>query len=236
MQELMILLLKIAGAILIGLIGGNGAVYVFNRIPPSWLCDYGETPDPVKFPEGVQRVKSYPWKWVFSMVFVLISVWLLIADWLYAFPAIFAIWTLLELALADKLYMILPDQFILMLGISAIGFLPFHVNFLSPLLGALLGGGALLFVGILGKLIFKKESLGFGDVKLFAMLGLCVGPQGAAFLLIATSLWSALVYSWRLLRKKIKKGDYQPMADNIAFVSTIYLIFSHSYPEFFKLF
>ncbi len=28
----------------LGVLLGNGAVYVFNRLPASWLCDYGEVP------------------------------------------------------------------------------------------------------------------------------------------------------------------------------------------------
>ena len=34
-----------AAAIASGIIMGCGAVYIFNKIPGKWLCDYGKEPD-----------------------------------------------------------------------------------------------------------------------------------------------------------------------------------------------
>jgi hypothetical protein len=38
------ILITCAVAIVLGVILGSGAVYVFNRIPAAWLTDYGEEP------------------------------------------------------------------------------------------------------------------------------------------------------------------------------------------------
>jgi leader peptidase (prepilin peptidase) / N-methyltransferase len=46
---------------------------------------------------------------------------------------------------------------------------------LDNLYGGLAGGGILLLIYIIGFLIYRKEALGFGDVKLFFMAGLFLG-------------------------------------------------------------
>jgi leader peptidase (prepilin peptidase)/N-methyltransferase len=44
--------------------------------------------------------------------------------------------------------------------------------------GALVGGGSIWGVGFLGKLVFRKEAMGFGDVKFMAMVGAVLGWRG----------------------------------------------------------
>ena len=53
----------------------------------------------------------------------------------------------------------------------------FRRDFVGPMFfGALTGLGTLFLMGLLGKLIFRKNSLGLGDVKLAGMIGLFLGP------------------------------------------------------------
>ena len=47
--------------------------------------------------------------------------------------------------------------------------------FLSSLCGAIAGGGSIFLLGVAGKIIFKKEAMGGGDVKLMAMIGSIIG-------------------------------------------------------------
>lgn len=49
----------------------------------------------------------------------------------------------------------------------------------SSLLGMALGAGLTYSVGVVGKAVFRKEAMGFGDVKLMGMVGALVGWQGA---------------------------------------------------------
>ncbi len=51
-----------------------------------------------------------------------------------------------------------------------------HIDIVSSILGVLAGGGGFLLIGLLGQKLFKKESLGGGDVKLAAMMGAFIGP------------------------------------------------------------
>ena len=52
-----------------------------------------------------------------------------------------------------------------------------HIKVTSSILGIFAGGGSFLLIGWLGQKMFKKESLGGGDIKLAAMMGAFIGPS-----------------------------------------------------------
>ena len=218
------LLIIIGLSIIIGILAGNSAVIVFNRIPAHWLCDYNEVPSKELLQNDSQRLKSYPWKMVFSMMFVLCAIKMAVYDWQYALTAIVSLWALLIIAVADKKYMIIPDQFVVLLAVTAFGYVPYHGSFLSPLWGALAGGGFMLVVGLTGKLIFKKETMGFGDVKLLAAIGLMTGPVGVAIIIVVCSFLSAIDFTVLIMRKKIKRTDVIPLAPYAAFSTAVYSV------------
>ena len=207
-------------AIPAGVTIGCSAVAVFNRIPANWLCDYGEEPcDLLK--SGCVRLNPFPWAWVFSVFFSCMAL-------IFANPVpLVSLWAMLIIAISDKKYMIIPDQFVALLAFTAI----FSANYLESLYGCLLGGGCMLTIGITGKLLYKRDALGFGDVKLFAAIGLITGPYGTALILAASSFLSCLVFSIGLLSKRIARTDVLPLGPYIAiayffhelFKSTIWL-------------
>ena len=59
-------------------------------------------------------------------------------------------------------------------------------------LGALAGGGSIYAVGVLGKLVFRKEAMGFGDVKYMAMVGAVLGWRGALLTLVLACLFGSV--------------------------------------------
>ncbi|MFC1467919.1 prepilin peptidase [Verrucomicrobiota bacterium] len=63
---------------------------------------------------------------------------------------------------------------------------------INSVTGLLLGGGVLWGVAILGKFMFKKDAMGFGDVKLMAGLGACFGWQSIPFIIFFSSLIGAV--------------------------------------------
>lgn len=59
---------------------------------------------------------------------------------------------------------------------------------LRSVIGMALGGGLLWGVAVVGKAIFKKDAMGFGDVKLLAALGAWFGWQSIPFIVFVSSL------------------------------------------------
>lgn len=220
-----IVLVKVIIAVLIGVLQGNGAVYFFNKMPASWLCDYGETPSEELLNPTTQRIKSNPWKYLFSMGFVILNTKLVVDDWQFALAASAALWILLELALSDKKYSIVPDQLLILLAITAIGVIPFHSSWKAPLFGALIGFSIMMLIALVGKLAYRRDTLGGGDIKLFSALGLIAGPRGILFIFAATTLLSAACFAYLLAKKRAKITDSLPMVPYIATAAAFYLVF-----------
>ncbi|MCC6742156.1 MAG: prepilin peptidase [Planctomycetia bacterium] len=61
----------------------------------------------------------------------------------------------------------------------------------ASLLGAAVAAGAIWFVGFLGKVAFRKEAMGFGDVKLMAWIGGLIGWKAAIFTFLIASCLGA---------------------------------------------
>lgn len=55
---------------------------------------------------------------------------------------------------------------------------PHLASLIAGALGALAGAGSIWLVGVLGKLLFRKDAMGLGDVKYMAMIGAILGWRG----------------------------------------------------------
>ena len=231
MTDILLIGIKCLAAILAGIFAGNGAVYFFNKMPAAWLCDYGEKPSEELLDPYTQRVKSYPWKFIFTMLFVVLGIKMVMDDWQFAIAGICALWLLLEMAIADQKYLIVPDQLIILLALTALGFIPFHGNWLDCLIGGAVGFGVMGFVAILGKMAYRRDTLGGGDIKLFASLGLITGLNGILIIFVIATLISAAHLIWLLARKKIKRSDTVAMVPYIAIAASVYLVFLWGYAD-----
>lgn len=79
---------------------------------------------------------------------------------------------------------------------------------ISPLLswfiGVVVGGGLIYFIGVFGKIIFRKEAMGFGDVKLLAMIGGFYGWRCSVVVLFTACLFGAVcgIINWLSTRDR----------------------------------
>lgn len=224
-DNLTVKFLIVAASIIVGFLAGYFAVYAFNQFPSGWFCDYGEEPGQKLISKEAKRVRSYPWKPALAMIFTVICIKLGIEDWQFAIPAIVAIWVIVEIIIADRLYMIIPDQFIILLAVTGFGFIPFYDNFMEPIWGALLGMAPMMLIYLIGKLLFKKEIMGFGDVKLMAAIGFLLGPVGILFTFIIGFISSGSFFGVALLMKKIKMKDEEPLGPFLGIAAILYLVF-----------
>ena len=92
---------------------------------------------------------------------------------------------------------------------------------INMFLGMLVGGGIFLLITLVGGLIYGKEAMGFGDVKLMGALGLFFGLSNIIIITLVSFLIGA-VLSIGLLATKIKKSDeYIPFGPFIVIATYI---------------
>lgn len=213
---------------------------LFDRIPAGWLCDYGEAPgdELLSFP----RLPRKRYGFLFALLLGA-SYPLLFLQYGFSLPGAFfffgaALPVLLLLAAADAKYTIMPDQLTGLLALLGVFYGiaggvymaltgPFTVlGCLSPLFGALAAGGAPAILLVVGALLFKREIMGFGDVKLLAAIGLFCGLKGSVLVLLLTVLLSGLTFALLMAAGRLKRGDMRPLGPFIAAAAFAYLLFS----------
>ncbi len=91
-----------------------------------------------------------------------------------------------------------------LLMVAAVGFVPHHDGgLLQGVWGGLIGFGVMLVTALLGRIIYKKRSLGGGDIKLFGALGLCPGADGILSVFILSTFLSAFHMGFLMIKKRI---------------------------------
>lgn len=78
------------------------------------------------------------------------------------------------------------------------------------LLGMVTGGGIFLLITVIGGLIYGKEAMGFGDVKLMASLGLLFGLSNIIVITLLSFLIGAILSVLLLITKIKKSSEYIP--------------------------
>jgi leader peptidase (prepilin peptidase)/N-methyltransferase len=139
-----------------------------------------------------------------------------------------AIFGLLLGTFVDFEHFILPDRVTLggiLAGLALSGLVPalhgerdvLH-GLLWSSLGSMLGWGTLWLTAIIGTWVFKKEAMGFGDVKLLGAIGAFLGSKAVLFTILASSLFGALVgltlvvFRRREMQSRIPFGPYLSLA------------------------
>jgi leader peptidase (prepilin peptidase)/N-methyltransferase len=93
------------------------------------------------------------------------------------------------------------------------------VGFTRSVTGALAGGTTIYAMGAFGKMVFKKEAMGGGDVKLMAMIGAVLGWKLALFTFFVAPVFGAVVgviMKIRDGRETIAYGPYLSLAAMVA--------------------
>ena len=129
---------------------------------------------------------------------------------------------LLAIALIDGQHYLIPDALSLGgLGAGlALSLLPGPPTPLAAVLGASLGFGVLLAVGILGEWAFRKPAMGGGDMKMMAMVGAFLGPAGAMLTIFLGAVVGTVVFGPVSLKTKkdVPFGVFLALGAAIAFL------------------
>lgn len=109
-----------------------------------------------------------------------------------------------------------------------------HLSLKDSLLGAILGGGILLLVGIFGKALFKKPAMGGGDVKLAAMIGAFLGWQQILLVLFLSFLIGAVIgTAVELMKGTLSKRRQIPFGPYIALSGILAIFFGQDLINFY---
>ena len=157
----------------------------------------------------------------------------------YGLSNYFIIFTLLSyclvaIAFIDLDHMIIPNGFIL-LGLGGIVFIYFNdlllIDWQDGATGALIFGGFLFIIGVLGEFILRKESIGLGDVKLGLVLGGILGAKLSIVALYLSFACAALSIMILMGLKKINTSNKIPFGPYLSLGTFFTLMTSTSSGE-----
>lgn len=141
-----------------------------------------------------------PISWIYPLVETLTAVLFVLSFWKFGLSwqflsSLILLSALIVITFIDLRHQIIPDLISIpgiLLGLIFSFLIPgFH--WLNSLIGVLLGGIFFYLMAWGGQLLFKKESLGGGDIKLAAMLGAFLGWQKLILVFFLSSFLGALV-------------------------------------------
>ena len=137
---------------------------------------------------------------------------------------------LLVLSLVDMEIYEIPDGCLLIGLIAWVAAEPFlfvsWTDLAMHLLAGLILGGAILFLSLLFDKLLKKESMGGGDIKLFALAGLYVGLVQSLFVLLFSCVVGLLLAA--LIRSRVSEAEGRiPFGPAIAITTWFVLLYGN---------
>ena len=152
--------------------------------------------------------------------------WMMLCHWLMTFGLLLG--TGIDL---DDFW--IPDRVTwggIMIGIPLSALVPtlhgetvWNLGLIASVKGATLGFGLLWLVGFLGKLAFKKDAMGFGDVKLLGAIGAFLGAPATLFVVFASALMGSIVGVTLILMGKSELGGRIPFGPYLSAAALLWL-------------
>jgi leader peptidase (prepilin peptidase)/N-methyltransferase len=99
-------------------------------------------------------------------------------------------------------------------------------------LGIITGAGVISFLMLAGKMIYKKEAVGEGDIFLMGAIGSFVGSKGVIDVLILSSFLGGVYGVILILLKKLTRYSHIPFGPFIAISSIIKIYTNFSFLNF----
>lgn len=195
---------------------GALALLILNRMPAKCFCDYDEVPDERHTPPRVGKWQGILCALVLAAAFALIVGRMGVS--VTGLSMCFFTVVLAMIALSDLKFCIIPDELIIAGCVFAvIGAMPCVLTgegwqqWLSPIFGAAIGGGVILAINLVGRIVYKKDALGMGDLKLMVICGIACGTAGTVIAILAGILSAGLFYAVCILLRKVRSDAFLPL-------------------------
>jgi leader peptidase (prepilin peptidase)/N-methyltransferase len=135
----------------------------------------------------------------------------------------------------DLKHFIIPN--VLTFSMMALGFIKsfdpnlnsIFPNYINSLIGGLLGYGIIWSIIFFYKQIRKKEGMGLGDAKLFAVIGFWFGWYAIPFVIFLSSSIALIIVIPDLLKKSKKLSSQIPFGPYIIIATIIFFIFKDNF-------
>jgi leader peptidase (prepilin peptidase)/N-methyltransferase len=135
--------------------------------------------------------------------------------------------TLIVVTGTDLSHRIIPDVVTLpgiVIGLLSGAFV-LPIGGLTSLAGMLIGGGILWTLAWLSPILFGKEGMGGGDIKLMAMVGAVLGWKPVLLAIMVASLIGSVVGGGLITAGVMRRHEYLPFGPFLAIGSMIALFF-----------
>jgi leader peptidase (prepilin peptidase)/N-methyltransferase len=133
--------------------------------------------------------------------------------------------TLMIVFSIDYRFQLIPDEVHVVIGILGLINLFMNLNlWLTYLIGMVIGAGIFYGLSLLAVIIFKKEGMGFGDVKLMAALGFLFGIKNILVITLVSFFIGSIIGGLLLIINRKKADSYMPFGPFIV-IATIIVIF-----------
>jgi leader peptidase (prepilin peptidase)/N-methyltransferase len=109
--------------------------------------------------------------------------------------------------------------------LGAVTVLP--VGIVNSLLGIAVGGGLLWFLLWVSPYLFGKEGMGWGDIKLLAMIGAFLGWKPALLTIMIGSLIGSVIGIGLMAAQIIKRDEHIPFGPFLVVGAVLSMLFAH---------
>lgn len=215
---------------LLGILSAGLMTVILNKMPAKCFCDYDETPEE-------RHLAPRAGKWAILVCALVLSLVFPILATRFGISLKFAMMCLLSvvlvmIVLSDLRYCIIPDELIIAGCIMAtVGVFPDiltgadWVTRLSPVFGAAVGAGVIFCINCLGRLLYKKDALGMGDLKLMVVCGIACGAVGTMISLLLGIFAAGIWFATGILIKRVRSEEYLPLGPFLVFGTLFTLCF-----------
>jgi leader peptidase (prepilin peptidase)/N-methyltransferase len=139
---------------------------------------------------------------------------------------------LIVMTLIDLDHYIIPDRITIPGALLGLLCSPFNEplglgarGFVTSVIGLLVGGTLFFLIALGGSALFKKESMGGGDIKLAALLGTFLGWKGALVSFFFAFFSGAIIGAIVLLASSQRSSTRVPFGPFLALGATCYVFF-----------
>jgi leader peptidase (prepilin peptidase)/N-methyltransferase len=150
-------------------------------------------------------------------------------------PALVFTSILVMIIVTDIREMLIPNRIVYsgMLIIALIRLFIHPLPLFNYALAFILGGGIILAISVIGTLVLRKEGMGGGDLKLFALVGLVLGIKLTLLSIFMSSLLGTLFGVAMMVIGRYERGKHIPFGPFIAAGSLISYLWGNNIVQWY---